>query len=181
MSLDIGTLVGFVDLDTSGVRKGAAETRTQVNRLGNDIDSVGSRTASRFGSTMGLALKRVGLGMAGLGIAGGVMGLKTAASMENADIAFTTMLGSATKAHTFLKKLADFAAATPFEFPELQTAASSLISAGVNAKDVIPIMTTLGNVTSGMGTGAEGVKRATVALQQMQAAGKITGEDLNQL
>jgi len=133
MSLDIGTLVGFVDLDTSGVRKGAAETRTQVNRLGNDIDSVGSRTASRFGSTMGLALKRVGLGMAGLGIAGGVMGLKTAASMENADIAFTTMLGSATKAHTFLKKLADFAAATPFEFPELQTAASSLISAGVNA------------------------------------------------
>ena len=28
-------------------------------------------------------------------------------------------------------------------------------------------MTTLGNVTSGMGTGSEGVRRATVALQQM--------------
>ena len=42
-------------------------------------------------------------------------------------------------------------------------------------------MTTLGDVTSGMGTGSEGVKRATIALQQMSAAGRITGEDLNQL
>jgi tape measure domain-containing protein len=42
-------------------------------------------------------------------------------------------------------------------------------------------MTSLGNATAGMGTGSEGIKRATVALQQMQAAGKITGEDLNQL
>ena len=32
-----------------------------------------------------------------------------------------------------------------------------------------------------MGTGSEGVKRATIALQQMSAAGRITGEDLNQL
>ena len=39
-------------------------------------------------------------------------------------------------------------------------------------------MTSLGNATSGMGTGSEGVQRATVALQQMAAAGRITGEDL---
>jgi tape measure domain-containing protein len=136
---------------------------------------------SRFGSIASKALLSVSVGLGGVAVAGGVMGLKTAASMEQAKIAFTTMLGSATKADIFLKQLANFAAKTPFEFPELQTAASSLISAGINANKVIPIMTTLGNVTSGMGTGAEGVKRATIALQQMSAAGKITGEDLNQL
>lgn len=118
-------------------------------------------------------------------VAGGVaavgFGIKTAASMQTAKIGFTTMLGSAKKANSFLKDLSAFAAKTPFEFPELQTAASSLISAGINADKVIPIMTTLGNVTSGMGTGSEGVQRATVALQQMSAAGRITGEDLNQL
>lgn len=101
--------------------------------------------------------------------------------MENADIAFTTMLGSAEKADSFLRQLQQFAATTPFEFPELQTAASSLISAGISADKVIPIMTSLGNATSGMGTGSEGVQRATVALQQMAAAGRITAEDLNQL
>lgn len=119
------------------------------------------------------------IGAAGVAVVG--TGLKVAADMEQADIAFSTMLGSGEKAKVFLDQLKAFAASTPFEFPELQKAASSLISAGVEASKVIPIMTTLGDVTSGMGTGAEGVQRATIALQQMSAAGKITGEDLNQL
>lgn len=108
-------------------------------------------------------------------------GVSTAAGMENATIGFTTMLGSARKAHKFLAQLAAFAAATPFDLPGLQRSASSLISIGVRARDVIPIMTTLGNVTSGMGTGAEGIQRATVALQQMIAAQAIHAQDLNQL
>jgi tape measure domain-containing protein len=111
----------------------------------------------------------------------GGFGLTIAASNEQAMISFETMLGSAEKAGSFLTDLKDFAARTPFEFPELQKAASSLISVGFNADKVLPIMTTLGDVTAGMGTGSEGVKRATVALQQMSAAGKITGQDLNQL
>jgi tape measure domain-containing protein len=119
--------------------------------------------------------------LATAGASGVQFGLSVAAGNEQAQISFETMLGSATKAQDFLGKLQQFAASTPFEFPELQTAASSLISAGINADKVIPIMRNLGDVTSGMGTGSEGVKRATVALQQMNAAGKISGEDLAQL
>jgi tape measure domain-containing protein len=147
-----------------------------------------SRSASRFegqfsklGGTLAKFGRRAGLGLGIAAAAGGALGLKIAASNEQAQISFTTMLGSAKKASKFLHQLQAFAAKTPFEFPELQTAASSLISAGFQAKQVIPIMTTLGDVTSGMGTGSEGIKRATVALQQMSAAGKITGQDLNQL
>lgn len=143
-----------------------------------------SKSSERSHAGLAKFAKKAAIGLGGLATglgAVGVMGLKTAAANEQAEIAFTTMLGSAKKARSFLGELQSFAAKTPFEFPELQTAASSLISAGVNAKKVIPIMTTLGDVTSGMGTGAEGVKRATVALQQMSAAGRITGEDLNQL
>lgn len=157
------------ELDRSGRRGG------QV--LGGSIAS-GLTTA---GAAIGLAAAAGGAAIAGIGVLGLKAGIETAAGMEQARIAFTTMLGSATKADAFLKQLADFAARTPFEFPELQTAASSLISAGFEASKVIPIMTSLGNATSGMGTGSEGVKRATVALQQMSAAGMITGEDLNQL
>ena len=132
----------------------------------------------------GAAIRAGGLLAAGLG-AGAVaavgLGVSTAAGMEQASISFTTMLGSAEKAQTFLADLNTFAAKTPFDLPGLQRSASSLISAGIEADKVIPIMTSLGNATSGMGTGAEGVQRATVALQQMSAAGRITGEDLNQL
>lgn len=127
-------------------------------------------TLSKLGAAGGVAA--AGLGM---------IGLKGAASAEQSQIAFETMLGSAEKAGAFLGDLRKFAAETPFEFPELQTAASSLVSVGVETSKIIPIMTSLGNATAGMGTGSEGVKRATVALQQMSAAGRITGEDLNQL
>lgn len=154
-----------------------AAGRTAGTRFGSSFSSAGESQIKALG---GIA-KWGGIALAGMGVLGAKAGLQTAASMENAKIAFTTMLGSAKEASVFIKDLGNFAAKTPFEFPELQTAASSLISAGINADKVIPIMTTLGNVTSGMGTGAEGIKRATVALQQMNAAGRITGEDLNQL
>jgi tape measure domain-containing protein len=148
----------------------------------------GERFSSRAESRIRAGAARIGNSLrtivtlaTGAGVAMGGVGLKTAAQMETSEIAFTTMLGSAQKAKTFLGDLSNFAAKTPFDLPGLQQSASSLISAGIEANKVIPIMTSLGNATSGMGTGAEGVQRATIAIQQMNAAGKIGAEDLNQL
>lgn len=166
MALDVGTLVARLQMDRRDFNRGADESESRFSRLG---------------SALGATAKRVGTAGIGVIAAAGAVGLSTAARMEQAEIAFTTMLGSGQKAQAFLSDLSAFAAKTPFEFPELQTAASSLVSAGIEADKVIPIMSTLGDVTSGMGTGSEGIKRATVALQQMNAAGRITGEDLNQL
>lgn len=168
---------GMVSRLSGGLRRG-------VGGLGKVIGGGGSMLGT---VALGGAGVLAGLGAAGVaalgavGVAGAIAGTKVASGNEQAAISFETMLGSATKADRFLRDLQKFAAETPFEFPELQSAASSLISAGINADKVIPIMRTLGDVTSGMGTGSEGVKRATIALQQMSAAGRITGEDLNQL
>lgn len=156
---------------------------------GSDVSGAGQRLGTKFSGAFTGALKIAGglaaavgvTSLVGFGAQAVKTGIGTAAAMETADIAFTTMLGSAEKADTFIRKLADFAKKTPFDFPGLQTAASSLISIGIDTSKVIPIMTTLGDVTSGMGTGAEGIKRATVALQQMNAAGRIQAQDLNQL
>lgn len=155
----------------------APESRKAGKRAGDEFEA-GFNPA-------GLATK-LGGALAGLGIGAGIVkaakvGLDTAAANEQAAISFETMLGSAKKADSFLKDLRRFAADTPFDMPGLQTAASSLVSIGIDADKVIPIMTTLGDVTSGMGTGAEGIQRATTALQQMNAAQKISGQDLNQL
>jgi tape measure domain-containing protein len=157
--------------------------------LSTDLGKAGERAGdaasegfgSRFKAGVATAAKAAAAGVLAAGAAAAGFGLKIAANNEQAQVSFETMLGSAEVAGDFLKDLKKFAATTPFEFPELQTAASSLIAIGVDAKKVIPIMRSLGNVTAGMGTGAEGVKRATVALQQMNAAGRITAEDLNQL
>jgi tape measure domain-containing protein len=207
MALDLGELSARVTVDDSRVPRGLAAVHRRVSQFGADLrrqaeqigtgagDKVGGgfssaakKGLSGLGSIVGGGARMIGtLGLAGVTAFGAVtaaaggMGLAAAASNEQARISFTTMLGSAEKADSFLRDMQKFAATTPFEFPELQEASSALISAGINADKVIPIMTTLGDVTSGMGTGAEGVDRATTALQQMSAAGRITGEDLNQL
>ncbi|WP_435199583.1 tape measure protein [Janibacter sp. GS2] len=155
---------------------------TAMGRRGGQQVSTGFDSGtSRLGAGIRSAAKAGLIGLGAMGTAATVLGFKTAAAGETAEIAFTTMLGSGKKARKFLDELKAFAAETPFDMPELQTSAQSLVSAGVNANKVIPIMRTLGNVTAGMGTGQEGIKRATVAIQQMQAAQKISGEDLNQL
>lgn len=166
MSLDLGELALYLTVNDTSLNAGLARGEESTRRTTGVMGSLGKYGAVAFAT---------------VGTAATVLGLKTAAANEQAMISFETMLGSAEKAGAFLKQLQQFAAKTPFEFPELQTAASSLISAGIEADKVIPIMTTLGDVTSGMGTGSEGVRRATIALQQMSAAGRITGEDLNQL
>lgn len=168
---------GMVSRLTGGLRRGVGGLGKII---GGGASTLGMVAAGGAAALAGMAVAGVAA-LGAVGAAGAVVGLKVASGNEQAAISFETMLGSAAKADRFLRDLQKFAAATPFEFPELQTAASSLISAGIEADKVIPIMTTLGDVTSGMGTGSEGVKRATIALQQMSAAGRITGEDLNQL
>lgn len=166
MANEVGTAFIRIRPDARTFRP---EAQTQVTGA---FRGLGTAATAAFGA---------GVAGAGLGAILAKTGVGFNAMKEQAQIAFTTMLGSAQKAKLFLMDLQKFAAATPFEFTDLTKAASSLISIGVEADKVIPIMTSLGNATSGMGTGAEGVKRATVAIQQMNAAGRITAEDLNQL
>ncbi len=103
------------------------------------------------------------------------------AQMEQARIGFTTMLGSAERADKFLRDVADFAARTPFEFPELLDASKRMLAYGFAAEDVLPTMEAVGNASAAVGLGAEGINRIILALGQMRAKGKVTGEEMRQL
>lgn len=110
------------------------------------------------------------------------LGFRTAMDNEVAQMKFTQLFkGQTDKAAGFVKDLQEFAKRTPFEFPGLQDAASRFLAVGVAADKVIPIMTNIGNVTSVMGSGAEGVDRVTLALQQMALKGKVSSEELMQM
>lgn len=103
------------------------------------------------------------------------------AQMEQARIGFTTMLGSAERADKFLRDVADFAARTPFEFPELLDAAKRMLAYGFAAEDVLPTMEAVGNASAAVGLGTAGINRIILALGQMRAKGKVTGEEMRQL
>lgn len=107
--------------------------------------------------------------------------LKLASEMEQATIAFTTMLGSASKAQKFLTELTEYANKTPFELPQLRDASRRLLAYGFELKSILPMMTGIGNAASGLGLGAEGIDRITLALGQMKAKAKVSGDEMLQL
>ena len=109
---------------TIGIRillDGQRAVSRQLNAMTEDANRVGRAFADiakavPFG---GPFLKAAGLATAALGgvaAAGVVAGIKTAASMEQANISFTTMLGSGQAAQNFLNDLQQFAAKTPSSF-----------------------------------------------------------------
>lgn len=107
--------------------------------------------------------------------------IKSNAAMEQAQIGFETMLKSADRAKSFLGELQDFAARTPFEFTELRTATSRLLAMGFAAEEILPMMTAIGDATSGLGLGADGIDRVTLALGQMRAKTKVSSQEMLQL
>jgi len=112
-------------------------------------------------------------------LAASIFGLNS--QLEQAGIAFTTMLGSARQAGAFLKDLQAFAAATPFGFSELIPATQRMLAYGFAAEQTLPLLKSIGDATSALGSGQEGINRIVTALGQMQQKGRVTGEELRQL
>jgi len=155
--------------DASGLVRAAEQTRSTLRRLVSQAEADSRRLA--------LALSGAGAAMAGL--AG--MAIKVAAEQEQVRTSFQTLLRSAEKAHSFLKQLADFAAGTPFDLPQVQQAARQLLAFGFAAQDVIPILKAAGDAAAALGGGAETVDRIVRALGQMAAKGRVSAEEMMQL
>ncbi|MGB8020746.1 MAG: tape measure protein [Candidatus Nanopelagicales bacterium] len=173
MSLEAGT--AYVTILPS-VKNLGSELNKQV---GAQVSKSGTTAGTSFGRSLVTAVGGLAIG-ATIGATIGA-GWSTAMGQELAGVKFTQLLGSAEKAKAYLADLSAFAARTPFDLPGLQDAAGRFLAVGIEADKVIPIMTTLGDVTALMGTGAAGVDRATTALMQMSQKGKISAEEMMQL
>jgi len=158
----LGTL--FVDIESR-------------DKLTGSLMGLGSRV-SALGATLTRRLTLPILAATGAAVG---MGVKLSASLEQSKIAFTTMLGSAKKANAFIEKMKRFAAKTPFEFEGLQHAARMLLAYGFEAKKILPTLRSVGDAVAGLGGGAVEIQRATRALGQMRAKGKIASQEMLQL
>lgn len=158
-----------------------AVTITAKDKISNVIHGITSKIKGLTG------ILTSPLGFIGLGAFTGGLGaivkesLNIAGEMEQANVAFTTMLKSGERARKFLKELETFSIQTPFELPQLMDASRKLLAYGFSAEKIIPILKDVGDATAGLGLGSEGIARITLALGQMRAKGKITGEEMRQL
>ncbi len=133
------------------------------------------------------------LNAANLAAAGGIAALGAAAAgaaresvnlamqAEQNAVAFKTLLGSTTAAEAHLRELRDFAASTPFQFNDLVEASKKMQALGFNAKQVVPMLRDIGDAVAAMGGNSQMIDRVVMALGQMQAKGKASGEELLQM
>lgn len=107
------------------------------------------------------AFTAVGFGaaLAGKGI------IDSAAYKEQTLISFTSILGDATKASNLYANAVSFAARTPFNDNDIIDATKSLLAYGFATSDLESILTSAGNLASGMGKPLEQVTTAFAALK----------------
>jgi tape measure domain-containing protein len=129
----------------------------------------------------------VGLGIVGIqnltgaASSGARAWFEYSASLEQTTIGFETLLGSAAAAQAHIRELQEFAVKTPFEFRDIAEASQKLQAMGVELKNVLPLLNAIGNAVSAAGGGAEQFERVVYAFADIQARGKLTGEEIRQL
>jgi tape measure domain-containing protein len=164
-----GDSLGYI-----GDRADHASTRVSLlTRAGN-----GARTAL---GALGRGAIIGAKGVAGIGVATAVMGVKFNATMEQNEIAFKSFLGSSDRARKHLAKLYKLAANTPFEFPDLVMGSRRLLAFGMTARRSNGWLRTIGDTASGLGVGSEGIDKMVTAIGQIQTKGKLSTEELMQL
>lgn len=111
----------------------------------------------------------------------GGYGAYVAGKFEQVDVAFTGILGSAEKADALIAELQQFAATTPFQFEGLNEAARKLLGVGFAAEEIIPTLTTLGDIAAVLGVSEAQIAGVVRALGQIEGKGRVMGQELNQI
>ena len=166
----VADLLVKISGDSTGLRKELNATKRQINSaFGQEAIKASQASLSH--------LKYLAAGFLGAGLAS----VKFAADMEQTEIAFETLLGSAEAAQKMVKDLTDFAARTPFQMPGITKSAQQLLAYGFQAESIIPMLTSVGNAISGLGGNEENMQSVIRALGQIQAKGKVSAEEIQQM
>jgi tape measure domain-containing protein len=150
-----------------------------VQAINNKIDSFVKNTkegASQIDDTF----KKMGGMIAGyftLAFAGNMVKqiAMVRGEFQQLEVAFRTMLGNKILADQLMSDVVEFAAITPFELKEVASGAKSLLAFGVAAKDILPTLKSLGDVSAGLSVPIE---RLILNFGQVKTQAQLTGREL---
>ena len=164
-----------------GIEKGL-DQKQATNELAKDIEQKVGNAGEKAGNKLQQSLWGGLKALVGLGV---TKALSTAAwraytlagNLQQADVAFTTMLGGAEAARRMLQDLSDFAANTPFELTGVRETAKQLLAYNIEAHKIIPTLKALGDVSAGLSVP---IQQVAFAYGQVKSAGRLLGQDLRQ-
>lgn len=130
-----GNLVVGLGLNSKKFNQGLDQSQSKLGSFAGFIR--GGLAAAVVGFTALAASATVGAG------------LQMVTSAEQAEVAFTTMLGSAEQAKSLLGEIEAFAASTPFQLQGLKESAQQLLAFGFAGDSIMGHMKTLGDLAAG--------------------------------
>lgn len=166
--------------DGGNVLTVSRQTSNQLDEISRRARATGVRLREAFSfSSLKSSLMSIP-GMALLtnpyALAAGAVGAitKIGAEAEQTSVAFTTLVGSETKAKGMLDEIAKFAAASPFGKLDLTENAKTMLNFGVETGRVLPLLKQLGDISGG---NKDRLQSLSLVLGQVSAAGRLQGQD----
>ena len=166
--------------DGGNVLTVSRQTSNQLDEISRKARVTGTRLREAFSFS---SLKSSLMSIPGMGLltnpyalAAGVVGAitKIGAEAEQTSVAFTTLVGSETKAKGMLDEIAKFAAASPFGKLDLTENAKTMLNFGVETGRVLPLLKQLGDISGG---NKDRLQSLSLVLGQVSAAGRLQGQD----
>jgi tape measure domain-containing protein len=162
-----------------------ADAKSKLKDLSNSLSSLSKNTGVASGS-IGSSMGKISSLFSGLGTTLSVASfglfiksaLQTSAQLEQTAIAFEVFTGSALVAKNMLSELKDQALKSPMQFQDITKGAQTLLGYGLTAQQVIPITKMLGDISGG---NADKFQRLSLAFGQVNAAGRLMGQEARQM
>lgn len=174
MNNDGGRLNYGVGLDNSQLRADASESRRLLQGIGQTAETEGDRIDEAF--------KKIGAAAAGVFAVSQIKNFVTQVAtvrgeFQQLEIAFKTMLGSATQADALMSQLVKTAATTPFGLTDIAQSAKQLLAYGVEADKVNETLIRLGDIAAGLSIP---INDLAYLYGTTMVQGRLYTQDLNQ-
>lgn len=152
----------------------------EITRVSNQAQVSGGKSGL-LGSIGGLATSArlfIGGAIATSVYEFGRAAIDARSKIEQLEISFSTLLGSQAEANSLLAELKSYGTVTPYDTEGLAQAARLMLSYGMSANKVMPMLKVLGDIAMG---DKEKLQSLTLAFSQMSASGRVCKQDLNQM
>jgi tape measure domain-containing protein len=102
-------------------------------------------------------------------------------NLQQAHIAFQTLIGAGGDADKFVIELQQMANLTPFHFADIESDAQKLLAMGIAGNAVIPIINDIGDAVAALGGDSEKLNTIVNAFGQIETAGKLQARQMRMI
>lgn len=165
-----------------GLTQQQAEARLSVKKLRDEYALYKDDAKEVVETNNGIAISwkkaLAVIGGAGVLKALGSEMIRVRGEFQAADTAIGTLLGNKEKANALMSQVREFAKISPLEFSDVTAATQMMLGFNIEAEKVPRYLQAIGDVSMG---NTQKFNSMTLAFSQMSAAGKLMGQDLNQM